>query len=33
MNEKEANKTYEKVCNAYDQLFKKLNLPVIKGLI
>ncbi len=31
-NEDEANKTYEKVCNAYERIFKRLDLSVVKGI-
>ncbi|CAG2112859.1 unnamed protein product [Medioppia subpectinata] len=30
-NESQAIKTYEKVCNSYENIFKRLDLPVIKA--
>ena len=29
--EESAGKTYDEVCAAYERIFRRLNLPVVKG--
>ena len=31
VNEETAGETYDEVCSAYERIFKRLDLPIVKG--